>query len=130
MIILNKFLNKNNYLNGVELDNSFKETFINNIKKKNKDVRFINQKVEEVDYKSLIKEIELKDSTIIVHNKNSFSKKITNDNLNTWRSLSKDLGKDIYYIYSNPEFDEIFYEDIIFKTSGWHKNFNINLYKL
>ncbi len=130
LIILNKFLKKNNYLIGVELDKSFQNVFINNLRKKNKKIIFINQKVEDVGYKALIKEIELKDFTIIVHNKNSFSKKITNDNLNIWRNLSKNIDKKIYYIYSNPEFEEIFYEDIIFKTKGWHKNFNINLYKL
>ena len=74
--------------------------------------------------------VQAEDFVIIVHNKNSFSKEITKNNLNAWRNLSLKLKKKIFYIYSNPEFSELFTEELIFRTEGWHKNYNINLYKL
>lgn len=130
LLILNNFIKKNNFLIGVELDKSFEKIFKNNINKYNKNNWFINKKVEEADYQKTIYKFSLKDFVIIVHNKNSFSKEITKNNLNIWRNLSSKLNKKIYYIYSNPEFSDLFTEELIFKTEGWHKNYNINLYKL
>lgn len=130
LLILNNFIKKNNFLIGVELDKSFKKIFRHNVNKYNENNWFINKKVEEIDYQKTIDKLSLKDFVIIVHNKNSFSKEITKNNLHVWRKLSFKLKKKIYYIYSNPEFSELFTEELIFRTEGWHKNYNINLYKL
>tara|TARA_Y100001958_G_C21155767_1_gene490836 strand:+ start:445 stop:1134 length:690 start_codon:yes stop_codon:yes gene_type:complete len=130
LLILNNFIKKNNFLIGVELDKSFEKIFRYNVNKYNENNWFINKKVEEIDYQKTIDKFSLKDFVIIVHNKNSFSKEITKNNLHVWRNLSFKLKKKIYYIYSNPEFSELFTEELIFSTEGWHKNYNINLYKL
>jgi hypothetical protein len=84
--------------------------------------------VEEINYEEILTKHNLSDFEIIVHNKNSFSWNITEKNLNVWRDLKKKYNLNIYYIFSNPEFEDLFYEEIIFKTNGWHKNFKINLY--
>mgnify|MGYP001300306887 CR=1 FL=1 len=130
LFIISRFINKNNYLVGIELDESFEEKFLENLKKKNKNIKFINDKVEKVDFEKIIQSYELNDSSIVIHNKNSFSRNITEKNLNIWRDLKKKYNLDIYYIFSNPEFEDLFHEEVIFKTKGWHKNFKINLYKI
>ena len=74
---------------------------------------------------------KVKNPTLIVHNKNSFSKNILKDDLKKLIKLSNLQPIDIFYIYSNPEFDELFSNfDLLYKHTGWHVNHNINLYQI
>ena len=134
LIILGKILIKSSAENikliGVELDPAFKNTFDENLKKiynnqKKININFENNKVEDINFNSIENE-----TTLVIHNKNSFSKKITEENLNKIREISKTRNCEVFYIFSNPEFEDIFHEEIIFQNLGWHKNFNINLYKI
>ena len=130
LIILNEFLKSRNKLVGVELDHSFKKTFLSNLKG-NKKVIFLNDLVEELSYKDLLFKDLLKSPTLIVHNKNSFSRNILKDDLEKLIQLANLHPIDIFYIYSNPEFDELFSNfDLLHKHTGWHVNHNINLYQI
>ena len=67
---------------------------------------------------------------LIIHNKNSFDKEITKKSLDKFVSISSKF-KSVFYIYSNPEFLDCFDDfKLISSVTGWHKNFNINLYQI
>ena len=128
LIILNKYIKKNNFLYGVELDKFYEKGFYNNCSKYSKNFHFLNISVENVSFEKIIKDYS-KNFILIVHNKNSFSKEITRNNLDSLRRISKKIPT--FYIYSNPEFSDLFdKEEILYKTRGWHLNYNINLYKI
>lgn len=128
LIILNKYIKKNNFIYGVELDKFYEEIFNNNCFKHSKNFHFLNILVENVNFEKIIADYSEK-FVLIIHNKNSFSKDITKNNLDILKKISKKIPT--FYIYSNPEFVDIFdKEEILYQTKGWHLNYNINLYKI
>lgn len=129
LIILNKFINSDNALYGVELDIDFKKIFLKNFK--NKNVKFVNKKVEDFKMIDFYETLDRGTETVIFHNKNSFGKEIVRKNLEEIKYL-KNKNLKVLYIFSNPEeFTDLFQNyKLIFKVRGWHKNHNINVYEI
>lgn len=128
LLILNKFIKKNNFLFGVELDSFYKEIFDDNLNKLSKNFQFLNTSVEDLSFEEIFKNYS-EEFILIIHNKNSFSYEITKNNFDILKNISKKIPT--FYIYSNPEFIDIFKnEKILFQNTGWHVNYNINLYKI
>lgn len=115
---------------GIDLENSFKKIFNQNMNNfftnsKNIKTKFENSKIEKFNFN-----FEEGEFCLIIHNKNSFSKEITLQNINKIKKLKKTKKIQIFYIFSNPEFKNIFKKKKIFQTKGWHKNFNIDLFEI
>ena len=128
LIILNKYIKKNNFLYGVELDSFYKDIFHNNLDIHSKNFHFLNTSVENLNFGQVLKNYS-EEFILIVHNKNSFSYEITKNNFGILKSISKKIPT--FYIYSNPQFMDIFInEKILLQNKGWHVNYNINLYKI
>ena len=88
-------------------------------------VKLIASNVNDADYESLLSAHDV----IIVFNKNSFDKHTTENTLDQIRQCSS--GKKIFYIYSNPVFEDSFGEfKCIFGMSGWHKNWNTKVFEI
>lgn len=133
VFIFNKFFNSNqNYAFGLDLEKNYETTFQKNLNKFDVNNYFLYGKVEEYEYQSLLSEKNLldNDNILIIHNKNSFDKEITKKSLNKFVEISSKF-KSVFYIYSNPEFLDCFDSfQLSNKITGWHKNFNINLYRI
>ena len=114
---------------GVELDIDFKKIFLKNFK--NKNVKFVNKKVEDFKMIDFYETLDRGTETVIFHNKNSFGKEIVRKNLEEIKYL-KNKNLKVLYIFSNPEeFTDLFQNyKLIFKVRGWHKNHNINVYEI
>ena len=133
VFIFNKFFdNANNFAFGLDLESNYEPTFKKNMRKFKSNSSFLYGKVEEFDYQNLFIKNNLLNNggMLIIHNKNSFDKEITKKSLDKFVSISSKF-KSVFYIYSNPEFLDCFDDfKLISSVTGWHKNFNINLYQI
>ncbi|MCG7537124.1 class I SAM-dependent methyltransferase [Pseudoalteromonas sp. OOF1S-7] len=86
---------------------------------------FVNANVNDVDYNDLLADFDV----VIVFNKNSFDKATTDNTLRKIIEASK--GKSLFYIYSNPVFEDLFVQhQCVFTMKGWHKNWNTKVFKI
>ncbi len=111
---------------GIDISEYLLAVCRNNLERiQNKNFHLYCEDVLDTDFRLLFS----KEETIVIHNKNSFDQKITKKTLEN--ILDSKREKDVYYIYNNPVYDEIFRDvELILKLTGWHKNHNINLYKI
>jgi len=85
----------------------------------------IRSDVNDVNYNDLLTPYDV----VVAFNKNSFDRKTTKNTAENIREAS--AGKSLFYIYSNPVFEEIFANDTcIFNMSGWHKNWNTKIFQM
>ena len=81
--------------------------------------------VNDVSFEKLLEPFDV----VVVHNKNSFDKKTTLNSFQKIRAACE--GKSFFYLYNNPVFDEIFDGfQCIYQLQGWHKNWNVKLFKI
>lgn len=86
---------------------------------------FVEANVNDVDYNALLSKFDV----VIVFNKNSFDKETTKNTLEKIKAAC--VGKDLFYIYSNPVFERLFKDyNEIFSMSGWHKNWNTKVFEV
>lgn len=112
---------------GIEIFNYYKNFFIHNMKLVTKNFYFINKNALDINVK-----IFQKKKFIIIHNKNTFS------GYNLTKILKKFMKLNIktILIYNNPYFHtkilnfkyQYTKPQLIFKTSGWHKNYKSYIY--
>ena len=85
----------------------------------------IRSDVNDVNYNDLLTPYDV----VVAFNKNSFDRKTTKNTAENIREAS--AGKSLFYIYSNPVFEEVFANDTcIFTMRGWHKNWNTKIFQM
>ncbi len=123
-IIASKYL-KGCTLIGIDLSQELLDVCKKNLTVCGADFTLTRQNVLDTDFTHLFRGYD----TVIIHNKNSFDKSITDKVLQNIEAAKND--KTVFYIYNNPIYKELFEDkELLFCLKGWHKNKMLNLYRL
>lgn len=88
-------------------------------------LKLICKNVMDIDYATILSPYDV----IVIFNRNSFDRQTTE--FTKKQILAGCRGKSIFYIYSNPVFEELFAEDTcVFTMTGWHKNWNTKVFRI
>jgi len=110
---------------GVDLSQDLLDIADRNLTKIGADFALLCSDVRDVDYAGLFREYD----HIVVHNKNSFDKKITGEVLQKIDAAKG--GKNVFYVYNNPIYKDLFDgKELLLSLTGWHKNHMLNLYRV